>query len=506
MLCAICGQREATLFIRRTRGNLSEDLSLCEACARKRGLFAGPGRLELRLDELIASPEAEPRREPGGCPRCGLGLDELLHGRLGCADCAATFRTELGRLLRLRAHPPFYRDDPADIEVVRRLAPRPAANDARADMGKAATRHTTGAAESAPPQAGFGDCAPFVLSDAGGSDRDVVLWSAARVPRCLADLPFPGRRDSPPSRELVTGIVATLPRWRVFPLADCPEAERRAFVESGYLSRSFALDPEARVACSGEGAYCIFDEDAHFSVRMRTSGLDLSGAAGRALTAAGELERAFAAEGHAPAFDGEFGYLLPKIGDMGTGLCLSVCIHVPALAVAGLTERAFRSLLAAGYAVSGFYGGEGGSAGDLYCIATERSYGVSRAELDAAFMEALTPLLAAERISRARLAAERRDDLLDLAGRALGILRYCRRLSAVEAAAHLSALRLAVLAGLAEGVEEGALAKLLGMLGSSSLSLAAKASGEKDPGGDAVAEERVRARLVARAVAGLQLR
>ena len=609
MICAICGEREAALFIRRSRGDSSEDLALCEECAKRRGLSAGNGRIELRIEELLA-PEAEAGTGlPAACPSCGLGVEELRReGRLGCPSCVATFRAELGRILRSSAKPPFFRGvaPAAGAESAVRAAPahKPAPepgpeartgelaearlsepaleasleaalaaeayelaasirdslaklNAAGAAPGSANPPTAAAAAPSATaaPPAGAGPAVPsaaegpaaaggafpaaaaepfalirgapgFVLSGGEGSDADVVLWTKARVARNLSGLAFPGAgSESAPSRKIAAPVAAALEDWRLLSLASAGEAARRALVETGFVSRAYALDPGALLAYSGrEPFYCLFDEIDHLRLVARLPGLSPQAALGLALSRAAAFEAAAGARGFEPAFDEEFGYLSARTADLGSGVALTATLHLPALAVAGLAERAFRPVLAAGFALRGFYGAETGSAGDLYEVSTERAYGLSPAELAEGLEAVLRPLVKAERRARAELAGPRREDLLDLAGRALGLLRYCRRLPAAEAQAHVSALRLALLAGVAEsgvaesGVAEAGVAQAVAAGGSAPAATPEALAGllvSLGPGclalrgasalADAAEAERQRARLAERAVAALVL-
>ncbi len=531
MICALCGERDAVLFIRRSRGDSSEDLALCAECAKGRGLSAGKGRLELRIEELLDPPAEAGAAPAAACPTCGLGVEELRReGRLGCASCASAFRAELGRSLRARRRPPFYRgrrdgppaadaatseaaaplSPPADALEAAALSSRLAAALAAEDYELAASLRDGLAARGALlPLPG---AAAFDLAGREGPEGDVVLWTEVRISRNWPDLVFPGRAAGPsPSRERARALFGGRPDWSLQPLAAAGDSGRRALVEAGYLSRAYAAEPEAFVALSGS-LYCLFDEADHLRLRARLAGFHAAAALDEATRQARRLELAAEAAGLPFAFDEDFGYLASRLEECGLGAVLGACLHLPALAVSGLAERAFRPALAAGFALRGFYGAETGSAGDLYELSTERAYGLSEEELAAGFEMAVRGLVAAERRARAELLASRREELLDIAGRALGTLRYCRFLSAAEGAAQLSALRLGLLAGVVVGAEPADLAGLLGGLGPGGLALRSRgpAAAPGKPGSRGLSRldsaDRLRARLAGEAVAGLELK
>ena len=201
------------------------------------------------------------------------------------------------------------------------------------------------------------------------------------------------------------------------------------------------------------------------------------------------------------AFDEDFGYVCERLCDFGSGLSIGALLHLPALGQAGQLDRALRSLLAHGLEVEGYYGAEGGSTGDLYRVSTVDSQDQDAAAMAADFAMVMGRMVLAERSARETLLSGRREELLDRAGRALGLLQNCRFLGVAEGAAALSALRLATLVGLTEGIDAATVGARLRTLGPAAIAFAS-------PDGAAAAasarrfEESSRARLLAGLVAG----
>src|ERR1700757_5309529 len=104
MLCCICKEREATVHLTEIKGDKMQKVDLCEECAKHKGVNdpAGFSLADLLLG-LGASQEME--HAAGGtdvrCPKCGFTqADFKKAGRLGCADCYATFAEGLEGLLK----------------------------------------------------------------------------------------------------------------------------------------------------------------------------------------------------------------------------------------------------------------------------------------------------------------------------------------------------------------------------------------------------------------------
>jgi protein arginine kinase activator len=101
--CDACGERPATVRIRKVTGSEEEEVVLCAGCAASRGLTPGTSGGTLVADPLAVLFQSLGETEGSGvaCPGCGLTFSVFREtGRLGCARCYATFQAELVPLLR----------------------------------------------------------------------------------------------------------------------------------------------------------------------------------------------------------------------------------------------------------------------------------------------------------------------------------------------------------------------------------------------------------------------
>ncbi|HEX3797284.1 MAG TPA: UvrB/UvrC motif-containing protein [Verrucomicrobiae bacterium] len=104
MLCCVCKEKEATVHLTQIQGDKMQKVDLCEECAKQKGVNDPTGfSLADLLLGLGASQELE--AASGGadlkCPKCGFTqADFKKAGRLGCAECYATFAEGLEGLLK----------------------------------------------------------------------------------------------------------------------------------------------------------------------------------------------------------------------------------------------------------------------------------------------------------------------------------------------------------------------------------------------------------------------
>ena len=97
MLCDMCAQREAVIFIQQLSINGKKEVHLCEACAREQGVIEAAGeKISMNLSSLANGLAYEKKL----CPVCARGIDEIrktLHA--GCPECYAAFKDEIRSML-----------------------------------------------------------------------------------------------------------------------------------------------------------------------------------------------------------------------------------------------------------------------------------------------------------------------------------------------------------------------------------------------------------------------
>ena len=104
MLCEVCKQGQATVHLTEIVNEQMTELHLCEACANQKGAQVeshfGLSDLLSGLAEFSKTQEPE-EVSTKACPSCGMTYEDFRKaGRLGCADCYATFKRSLGSLLK----------------------------------------------------------------------------------------------------------------------------------------------------------------------------------------------------------------------------------------------------------------------------------------------------------------------------------------------------------------------------------------------------------------------
>src|SRR5438105_7750810 len=217
-----------------------------------------------------------------------------------------------------------------------------------------------------------------------GPMSEIVISSRIRLARNVAGVPFLSRASRQQRQQLENRIRDVLLGSQVAPqtlyvdLEKAPEVDRQLLVERHLISKQHAAAEGARGVAVGESetiAIMINEED-HLRIQVLRSGLQLDEAWEQinAIDDALEAKLDF-------AFHPRFGYLTACPTNVGTGIRVSVMLHLPALKLTGEIEKVFRAAKDMKLAVRGLYGEGTEATGDFYQISNQTTLGKSEEEI-----------------------------------------------------------------------------------------------------------------------------
>lgn len=144
------------------------------------------------------------------------------------------------------------------------------------------------------------------------------------------------------------------------------------------------------------------------------------------------------------AFSEKYGYLSSNPANIGTGLKISVMMHLPVLTIQKRIADAVPPVKESGFQITGTLGSSGRIIGGLYVISNKKLLGLSEVDLIETADDIINRIIKLEDDSRDEFFTTSKNELEDTVWRSLGILLYARRLNYVEAVEHLSRVRLGV--------------------------------------------------------------
>ncbi|MCK5674780.1 MAG: hypothetical protein KAH95_15480, partial [Spirochaetales bacterium] len=280
-----------------------------------------------------------------------------------------------------------------------------------------------------------------------GKEEDVVISSRVRLSRNLTGFLFPNKMeliDENRVKEIVTEAFNMLgDKMSLVSLSEINSIERRMLAERSLISQDFTLNKQKSfILSSDQKVSCMINEQDHLRISVFESGLGLKTAYKTIDLLESRLENLLDF-----AVSLEFGYLNENIRNSGTGMKVSVMLHLPALVRLSLFDRAIKSSLNKEFTVKGYLGNDDGSLGDLYQISNGLAIGKDEKEIINQLIETSMNLVKYERQAREELVQRRKIEIEDKYFRSVGLINNCRLLGSSEAIKALTDIRLGIALG-----------------------------------------------------------
>ena len=284
-----------------------------------------------------------------------------------------------------------------------------------------------------------------------GPESDIVISTRIRLARNLASYPFRSRATEADRQR----IQQTL-KDAIFHYADPTQViyvdlelldllDRQLLVERQLISRELAegQGPRSAVIDRGERFSLMINEEDHLRIMAMASGLNLEKVWQTVNQWDDQIEKRVVY-----AFDDKLGYLTACPTNVGTGIRVSVMLHLPALVLTRQIEKIFRSLQKLDLAVRGLYGEGSQAMGDFYQISNQVTLGQSEQEIMKKVGDIIPAIIDYERKARELLMRENLRNVHDRISRAFGILRTAQTISSEETMHLLSSVRMGIHLGL----------------------------------------------------------
>ncbi len=298
-------------------------------------------------------------------------------------------------------------------------------------------------------------CAWF---DKKGSDGDVVVSTRIRLARNLCDTPFPSRWSDDDAKTVTEKIRnAAKGDFEFLNLDNAPELNKNTLLEEHLISREMLGGKNKSLLLSKDGDVSIMiGEEDHIRLQVIKAGFDIDGAYEKA----SELDDILA-EKLDIAFDSQFGYLTQCPTNVGTGLRASVMLHLPALRMAKRINLIVGEVGKLGLTIRGLYGEGSGSKGDLYQLSNQITLGINDEQTCEKLKNVAMQIIKTERELRKKLLENNPDNLPDSLWRALGTLKYARKLSSSECEDLLSQVKLGIDLGIIDNMSNENIMQLM---------------------------------------------
>jgi protein arginine kinase len=305
---------------------------------------------------------------------------------------------------------------------------------------------------------------PSSWLDATGPRADVVLSTRVRLARNLAGHPFPSRAGAADLAAVEDKVVGSasksnyLTNALVVRMEEAGAPVRQLLVERHIASPSFGAQPEGRAVIIGEREVvsAMVNEEDHLRLQSISSGLQPTDAWRLVSRIDAEVERNLQY-----AFSKSWGYLTSCPTNVGTGVRVSVLVHLVGLARRGEVAQVLGGISKLGLSVRGFYGERSAALGGFFQVSNQTTLGQSEEDIAYTVERVGSRIVELELRARAELVGRAGRQIEDEVWRAYGILTSARVMSSEEVMSLCSSLRLGVAQGIIDDVGLGTLNRLL---------------------------------------------
>lgn len=274
-------------------------------------------------------------------------------------------------------------------------------------------------------------------------NADVVLYSKAVLMRNLAHTPFPMRMNNDAKRAVVKKVFACIknsPLAQEFDLintSDISKAKALSYAEKDLISDSFAKENSSFLLSKNEDVSIMINDDDHIRISSFSAGQNPL----YAYNKANDIDDILI-EGLPIAYSEKYGFLTSSPYNLGTGLNVSIVLHLPALAQRNVIPKLSTTVSKLGFVLSEMYDG---GAGDFYILTNTVTLGITEKSAIDNLNSVCNQIVLQERKLRDSL--KENAECEDKIYRTLGILKLARKLSVDEFLNSISLVRLGISLG-----------------------------------------------------------
>lgn len=290
-----------------------------------------------------------------------------------------------------------------------------------------------------------------------GPQHDIVISTRIRLARNIRGFHFLSRADGEMRAEICDTATRAIRKARglgEFVHVDVEaleELDRKLLVERQLISRQQAEGDGARAVAFDptEASSIMINEEDHLRIQVMRSGLQLDEAWEQVNAIDDALD-----ERLDYAFHSQYGYLTACPTNVGTGIRVSMMLHLPALRLTNELERVAQAAKDLRLAIRGLYGEGTEALGDFFQISNQITLGRSEQEIiNDLGREVIPKIVEYEKAARAALLKGRLSALDDKIFRAMGLLQSARLISSNEAMQCLSHVRMGVHVGRLKSID-----------------------------------------------------
>lgn len=295
-----------------------------------------------------------------------------------------------------------------------------------------------------------------------GKNSDVVMSTRVRLARNISGYNFENKCTKNNKKEILEKMEEITPSLgyglNLLKLSDMDEITKQSLVEKHIISPEFADSNEeySAILINNEENICIMiNEEDHLRIQVFSEGMATDELMNLAIEIDQKIEKLLSY-----AYSEKYGYLTACPTNVGTGMRVSVMVHLPGLKYTENLNKVLRIVNNFGMSVRGVYGEGSQSMGNMYQISNNQTLGITEEEIVKNVKIITERVVEQERKARKYLGKDE-TVFADKVYRAYGILKNARIMSSNECIDLLSDIKLGTDMGVINELDDTKVKKLL---------------------------------------------
>lgn len=307
-------------------------------------------------------------------------------------------------------------------------------------------------------------------------DFDVAISTRVRIARNLNDTKFPNMLDNKEMLEVSKQIEKAVDKnkYDYFYTKNIDDSTLLSLVEKHLISKEFIEKKDSAILQNKDSSIvCMINEEDHIRAQSFSLGFEPM----KCYEKIKNFENDISGKLNF-AKNKKYGYLTSCPTNLGSGMRVSVLVHLVGLALLGRLEATLNQVRDIGLSVRGFYGENTAGYGYMYQISNQKTLGITDEDIINRVSIVISSLIEQERNAR-KILLSRGIELEDKIFRAYGILKNCRKITEEETFRLLSYLRVGVSTKIIKNVDLYKVQKIFDNMQENSLKLVYKEDFDK---------------------------
>lgn len=274
-------------------------------------------------------------------------------------------------------------------------------------------------------------------------DSDVVVSSRVRYARNISGYKFSSVLNDDELKKIVELIESSIEKgkYNIFKMSDIDEITQNSLKEKNLISSEMVDNKNGAIVINEDNSLvCMINEEDHLRIQTFEAGFNVDTCYEKLYDFTKKMEDKINF-----AKSDKYGYLTSCPTNVGSGMRVSLMLHLPALKKVGMLSQVLEQVSSIGFSVRGIYGENSDSIGNMYQISNRKTLGMEDKEIINNLKIVITSVIESER--KARNLLKKDINFEDEVYRAYGILKNARIISSNEAMKLLSNVRMGVSTG-----------------------------------------------------------